>query len=110
MKSAPLILVVFLLTVQACNDKPEYAPETIKLYVFPNPATDLVSIRFMNSEGAPYVIKIFNPDGELIFEKNESLSEPIYNANISTEAEGTYHVVLDRNNTTSVTRFIKIAE
>lgn len=101
-------LILAILILAACNDKPDVLPENNQLAVFPNPASDFVYISFANTDASAYSVVVFDTKGDIMLEKSENATEPWYQVNVSDEPAGTYHVVLEKNNTTIVRQFSKI--
>lgn len=82
----------------------------INFELVPNPAEDIVSIRFGNSFNHDVKIEIYNAIGQLLYHKyldenNESSSIEV---NLSSFASGTYNVVVKNNIKSVVKRLVKI--
>jgi hypothetical protein len=101
-----LPFVIFLIT--ACNDKPEPVHQRYDPAVFPSPFIDGLNVQFSNPENSQYELMVFDPKGEIVFEKRESFSDAAYWIELSDAPEGTYHVVLKKDNTTFVRKVAKI--
>ena len=104
----PKSLFFVILWIVACNDKPDIHPQTNVLAVYPNPASDMVYISFSNPDNGVYTVTVFDTGGDIMFEVNESAGDPWYQVNVSDEPAGTYHVVLEKNNTTITRQFAKV--
>ena len=102
------VLYLLILLLVACNDKPDIRPQNNQFAVYPNPAEDRVNISFANPGNSAYTVVVFDPKGEVLFERDEDLAEPYYHVFLSDEPVGTYHVVLEKNNETIIRQFIKI--
>jgi hypothetical protein len=50
---------------------------------------------------------VFAPSGDVVFEKNENVSEASYSVDLTDEEAGTYQVVLKRGNETVTTKLLK---
>lgn len=103
-----IFLFPLFLMLAGCNDRPDVVPQSNQLAVFPNPAEVEVSILFSNPDNSMYTLVVFDTRGDILLEKNENLAEPTYRVDVSDEPAGTYHVVLEKNNTTIVRQFTKV--
>jgi hypothetical protein len=100
------VFIIFLMA--GCSDKPELVVQSHDLAVFPNPFREDLSILFSNEQNSQYTLRVFDTKGEVLFEKNESFPNGAYRFDLSGEPKGTYHVVLEKDNTTFVRKVTKI--
>lgn len=78
------------------------------VHVFPNPASDLITIQMELNNSLKNEYYISNVLGEKIYNENLSVSKnATVNINISKYSSGIYFVTLKNENGTSVSRFIK---
>ncbi len=73
--------------------------------IFPNPASDVISIRCSFPMGKETLISIYNMQGQLLLQ-NKSQQE-LTNLNIASLSKGVYFIRLESDNTTEVLRFVK---
>lgn len=73
----------------------------VKFSVFPNPSTGIVGIKFDNSTTGHYNIRIYNAQGQLVVNRDLTVSESSY-VNLGTLKRGSYWLRLtDEKNQTS---------
>ena len=106
MQRTPFLL--FLGILISCNDKPEFVPQDPNFAVYPNPTTDGLNIAISNPQNSQYHVLVIDTRGEVLLEKKESIAEGYYRVDLQDEPEGTYHVVLEKDNTTIVKRVNKV--
>lgn len=101
-------MLFVLLFVVACNQDPEIEPHVNDLLlVYPNPADTRVNISFSNPGSHPFTLLVFGADGEILFGKNESVTAPNYQLDLSGEPSGTYQAVLEIDNATITRKFLR---
>lgn len=82
----------------------------INFNLVPNPAEDIVNIKFGNSANQDVNVEIYNAIGQLLYHKyldaNNELSS--IEVDLSSFASGTYNVMVKNNNKSVVKRLVKI--
>lgn len=74
-----------------------------KLVVYPNPATDIVTVQTNSNNGT---VQIFDISGKLL--NNENYTSETFQLNIANYPAGTYYVVLTSENARQTTKLIKL--
>ena len=103
-------ILALMIILTACNDKPEFVVQDPDFAVFPNPAINELNIQISNPQNSHYHVLVIDPKGNVLLEKNESFEEGFYQVFLQNEPEGTYHVVLEKDNTTIVKKVVKIEQ
>jgi len=89
----------------SANSTPELRAE-LDFKIYPNPASDLLTLEFEAGSTKPYSLKILNMIGELIYEKQELLSGETV-LPISSFAQGMYIIQLELEDAILAKKFIK---
>ena len=80
---------------------------TFNLNLFPNPATDLISISFSENIDKNSTISIFEKSGKLISEINLTIGENKINIDVNHLIAGIYWIVFENNGERGVGSFVK---
>lgn len=106
-------LYCFLLCVAilGCSKIPDPEPEgALVVMPYPSPADQRVNIHIENKELSAYLIQIFDPHADMIFEENVPAgdSKNSFSLDISGSAKGSYVVILKKNSIVYTKKFLKI--
>jgi len=109
MKPIALASLFILLALSGCVTSPEpgIMPSNSKLDVFPNPATNNVSV-YVSNDGAIGSLKIFDSEGHEVFHQTVPNGLSQYTVDLQTSPEGIYHVVVALDHEVITSKFIKV--
>jgi hypothetical protein len=104
------IIVVMLLTVVGCNDKPEgVAPSNSIIYGYPNPAKDQIFLAIRNMSNQDYQLKVFGTHGNTILEEAISPGAEWQSVSIPLDDdEGYVHVILVTEKETIIRKILTL--
>ncbi len=84
--------------------------DKIDATVFPNPASDLLTVQFLkNIEMEKTTVRITTELGTVVLTKNLKTSDfPVCKVNISSLARGTYYLIITQSTFNSIWKFVKL--
>lgn len=101
----PLCGSAITLTVDATSSTKQGSADESRIGLFPNPATELLTIQFVNFDGHKN-IRLFNTNGQLIFEKKEVEDQQL-EIGLSAFPSGIYIVEITSGEGIFVGKFLK---
>lgn len=104
-----LVFLLFLCT--SCSKIPAVEREEVLVFVpYPNPAGDQLEIHVENDEMSAYLIKVFNPKADQIFEENVQAGDPKHSflIDLRDKPKGSYQIILKKNSVVYSKNFVKI--
>ena len=109
MKFLYLLLLLFLFA--SCSKIPTVERDEVLVVVpYPNPVGEVLAIHVENDEMTAYLIRIFNPKADHIFEENVQAGDPKHSFQIDLRGKpkGRYQIILTKNSFTYSKNFVKI--
>jgi len=105
MKKHSIFIVIMLCMLIGCSRPDEYVTDQ-RLIVFPPPAQVNVTIKVVHG-GSPFNVKAFDNEGKLVLDQTQSASqEEASDFSLQLSGQGTYHVILEIENTTITQSFL----
>jgi hypothetical protein len=109
MKQALAAFIGGFIFLTGCNDKPEVQPaNTSNIQVYPNPASHAAYIQVANQNNNSFLLKVFDPKGDLILEEKGGRIRQTFMLQLSNEPKGKYQVILKTDKSVSATSLIKL--
>ena len=108
-KMYPLLLVVVL--VFGCNDKPDINPNASQLLVaYPNPTLDQIAIGVQNPNQQSLTLFVFDTRGDKILEESITPAQPqrTFMLSLAARPKGNYLATLRTPSATIHQKFIKL--
>lgn len=104
------LLIGGLLLLTGCNDKAEVSPayNGDKLRVYPSPAVNYAHIEVRHLDNSPFVLKVFDPKGELMLDEQGIQGFKTFNLDLSGRPKGKYQVILKTDQLVSTQVLLKI--
>jgi hypothetical protein len=106
-----VFVLLFFLTLTACNDSPEPVrpPANVVVRVFPNPAQERIFIVLAES-GSPYSVSVLNPKGKEIYNQDvpPSAIDSSIEVNVNDEDPGFFFVVVKNGEQTYTTKILRL--
>jgi trimeric autotransporter adhesin len=86
------------------------APSSLQIKLFPNPASHNMLLQFNNAKAGAWKVNILNIDGETLIATNtpSNIGNIYQNINVSKLAAGTYFLKMQKGNTVTSVKFIKL--
>jgi len=110
MKRFYIFLFLLILSV-GCSKIPSVEQqEVLVMIVYPNPADSRINIHVRNDEMAAYLIQVFDPKADLIFEENVEAGNPknSWSIDLTDRPKGSYQAILKKNGIVHSKKFLKI--
>lgn len=108
MRSCFVILSIVVLFL-GCNDKSEVVSPNRYMWVYPNPATDVVAIDVINpNSGDSWTLKVFDSKATIIFEKTSSANEEPSLIDLTGKPKGNYNIVLQTRSANYTQKLLKL--
>lgn len=109
MKKNTLTLVMAIIGLIGCNDKPDIRPANDQmLSVYPNPASHMAHVVVNNQYNQTFTLQVFNIKGKIILEEKGSQSRVEYSVSLANEPVGNYQVILKTGKSVINQKLIKL--
>jgi hypothetical protein len=105
------IFLCLVCTCVSCGKMPDVEQEeTLVLIPYPNPANERINIHIENDKRSAYVVQVFDPKADLIFEESVKTgdSKNSFSIDLRETSKGSYHFILKMNSAVYTKKFLKI--